>query len=86
MADFHSVTVFGVDRITISKGERDDHKWVTINLGGGSTFTIFKDSQSSDWPEVIVERSEGEYEVMLSREPATEVQDVYGNITTHPHE
>jgi hypothetical protein len=75
MADFHSVTVFGVDRITISKGDRDDHKWVLIDLGG-STITIFKDSQSSDWPEVVVEPEVG----------ATEVQDVYGNITTHPNE
>jgi hypothetical protein len=57
MVDFHNTTIFGVDRITISKGLRDDHKWVTINLGGGSTFTIFKDSQSSDWPEVVFEKT-----------------------------
>jgi hypothetical protein len=63
MVDFHNATLFGVDRITISKGERDEHKWLTINLGGGTTFTIFKDTQSSDWPEVVVEeRAEPEPE------------------------
>jgi hypothetical protein len=55
MADFHSVTVFGVDRITLSKEERDDHKWISINLGGGSSITVFLNSTSTDWPEVAYE-------------------------------
>jgi hypothetical protein len=55
MVDFHSVTVFGVDRITLTKGQRDDHKWVSINLGGGCSITVFKNPGSTDWPEVAYE-------------------------------
>jgi hypothetical protein len=53
MADLHSVTVFGVDRITLSKEQRDDHKWISIDFGGGSTITVFLNPTSTDWPEVV---------------------------------
>jgi hypothetical protein len=53
MVHFHSVTLFGVDRITLSKNQTDDHSWITIDFGGGSSVTVFKGPTSTDWPEVV---------------------------------
>jgi hypothetical protein len=57
MADVQSISVFDVERITISKNERDGHRWVSIDLGGGSSIAVFKSAQSEDWPEVVIQKT-----------------------------
>jgi hypothetical protein len=56
MVDFHNTTVFGVDTITIRKGEgKEGQRWVTIDFGGGSSVTVFKNPAAAEWPEVVVD-------------------------------
>jgi hypothetical protein len=69
MADVQSISVFDVECITISKNERDGHKWISIDLGGGSSIAVFQSAYSKDWPEVFFQHHT--ITVTMEEEPQT---------------